>query len=128
MTQQLMLDPADIAFEEALEQLGGDRELLGEVVAIFLETAPDQIGQIEEALASGDMVRLQTVAHGLKGSAAAIGALEVSRTALELETLAQQGGDGDSAEILARLRGRIEELDRASAEMVWQGDSRHDVG
>ena len=66
--------------EGALERIGGDAELYEEVVQIFLEDVPVQLGILREALASGDLKVGERQAHSLKSAAANIGA-EAMRSA-----------------------------------------------
>ncbi len=116
----LLPSTPEIDFREALDQMGGDVELLHEVVGVFLETAQNLFREIDESLAEGDLPRLQTVAHGLKGSAASIGALEFSAVAGELEILAMQGEGAGAPEILSRLRESLTRLAAACAMVDWE--------
>jgi PAS domain S-box-containing protein len=60
--------PEGLHTKALLEGLGGDRKLLGELVALFLVDAPKLIARVERAIAKGDAVRLKEAAHALKGS------------------------------------------------------------
>lgn len=51
----------------ALEQMGGDEELMVELVELFLEDLPERLQEIEAALAAGDAEALSRAAHTLKG-------------------------------------------------------------
>ena len=70
---------------QALERVGGDRELLGEIAALFLEDAPDLLRRMREALSNGDAYGLERSAHALKGSVSNFGAKRVYDAALALE-------------------------------------------
>ena len=71
------IDPATI---QGLRELGGEDEpgLLGELIDIFLEDAPERMKDITEGLATGDIGRVERGAHTLKSSSANIGALGLS--------------------------------------------------
>ena len=58
----------------ALHWVGGDRRLLLEIVAIFVEEAPTRLAELKRAAAERDAVTLERVAHSLKGSAGILGA------------------------------------------------------
>jgi two-component system, sensor histidine kinase and response regulator len=60
--------PEGLQMNVLLEGLGGDRKLLGELVALFLADAPKLLTRVERAIAKGDAVRLKEAAHALKGS------------------------------------------------------------
>ena len=72
--------PIDTAVIQGLRELGGDDEpgLLGELIDIFLEDAPERMKDITEGLAAGDIGRVERGAHTLKSSSANIGALGLS--------------------------------------------------
>ena len=80
-------DPPHIA---ALRRIvGGDEKLLREVVRVFLEDAPAKLSALSIALAAQDATALAMAAHGLKGSAAALGARAATEAAAHLEALAR---------------------------------------
>ncbi len=71
--------------EGALERIGGDAELYDEVVQIFLEDVPVQLGILREALASGDLKVGERQAHSLKSAAANIGAEAMKAVCFQAE-------------------------------------------
>jgi CheY-like chemotaxis protein/HPt (histidine-containing phosphotransfer) domain-containing protein len=77
-------------FDEAdvLDRLGGDREILTEVAAIFRHTAPDLTGEMRAALDRRDAPALRRAAHTLKGAAGNLSAKRLSAVALEIESAA----------------------------------------
>jgi HPt (histidine-containing phosphotransfer) domain-containing protein len=116
----------ELAFAEALDAMGGDGELLQEIVEIFLETGPEQFAELEASIAAQDLAAMQTVAHGLKGSAASIGALGFAAVARELEFLAKAGSGDSAAALLARMRAQFAELEEVCAGVDWEGLPRLD--
>jgi HPt (histidine-containing phosphotransfer) domain-containing protein len=52
----------------ALDLTGGDKELLGEMVALFLEESATLLSDIRRAIDQGDAVTLRRSAHTLNGS------------------------------------------------------------
>jgi HPt (histidine-containing phosphotransfer) domain-containing protein len=78
----------------ALSRVGGDVELLREVVGLFLDDYPQSLELIREAVAKGDQSSLERHAHSLKGSVSTFGADEAFEAALALE---KQGRTGDLA-------------------------------
>ncbi|RKZ10064.1 hypothetical protein DRQ50_14675 [bacterium] len=119
MTVSTLPCTAELAFEEALDAMGGDGELLQEIVEIFLETGHEQLRQLETAAERGDMELLQNVAHSLKGSAASIGALGFAAVARDVECMARVGGRTHVQELLVHLREKYEELEAVCAEVDW---------
>jgi two-component system sensor histidine kinase/response regulator len=87
----------------ALSRVGGDVELLREVVGLFLDDYPQSLDMIRDAVARGDQSSLEQHAHSLKGSVSTFGAQEAYDAAMALE---KQGRTGDltcAAEGLRRL-------------------------
>jgi HPt (histidine-containing phosphotransfer) domain-containing protein len=91
----------------ALQMLGGDEDLLNEMVEIFLSDSPKLLRRLEEALSVGDSSKLELAAHSLKGELQYLGVLEAIDQAQRLE-IAGRDGELEGAEILlAALRGRL---------------------
>lgn len=78
----------------ALSRVGGDVELLREVVGLFLDDYPHSLEMIRDAVNKGDKSSLERHAHSLKGSVSTFGAQEAFEAALALE---KQGRTGDLA-------------------------------
>jgi HPt (histidine-containing phosphotransfer) domain-containing protein len=91
----------------ALDRVGGDEELLREVAHLFLREYPNMLGQIREAVSSGDARRVMEVAHTLKGSLATIGAENGAQTALILENMGRREELNGSADALVRLEASL---------------------
>jgi len=52
----------------ALESVGGDEDLLDEVLAIFLVESPKLLNQMEQALLQDNPCMLELAAHSLRGA------------------------------------------------------------
>ncbi len=76
----------------ALSRVGGDVELLKEVVELFLDDYPSTFEKIKGAVASRDATALEHHAHSLKGSVSTFGANRAFEAAFSLE---KQGRSGD---------------------------------
>lgn len=102
------LAPAvDIA--AGLERMMGDRAMYERVLARFRTDYRDAVGRIRTALAGGDTVLAQRLAHTLKGAAAMIEADGLRQGALALETALRAGGALDAA-MLARLEAELKRV------------------
>ncbi len=93
--------------EAALERLGGDAELLLETIQSFLEVAAELLGEIREAIASGDPKKTALLAHSVKGIAATLEARKLVAEARRLEVL---GSEGDLVGARAAMAGFESEL------------------
>ena len=85
-------------YTELLALMDGDRELLLELIDVFLEDAPQRIQAARSALADRNADAVYRAAHALKGSAGNFGAPEVVGRANRLEALAREN-DLDAAAI-----------------------------
>jgi CheY-like chemotaxis protein/HPt (histidine-containing phosphotransfer) domain-containing protein len=74
--------------------------LVADVVSVFLRETPDRIERIQAALKSGDLPGLESAAHGLKGSAGAVGA---QRLAQLCEAIERHGRERDAADCSASV-------------------------
>lgn len=94
----------------ALSRVGGDAELLKEVVELFLDDYPSTFEKIRDAVASRDASALEHHAHSLKGSVSTFGASRAFEAAFALE---KQGRSGDLTDVqdgLSRLEQALEAL------------------
>ncbi len=95
---------------QALGQLDGDRELLSEVIDIFVETIPELMDDLQSAISSNDAEQLQGVAHSLKGAASNICAEPVRFAAQQLEEMGQLGDFNEVETIMATLQDHVSAL------------------
>jgi signal transduction histidine kinase/DNA-binding response OmpR family regulator/HPt (histidine-containing phosphotransfer) domain-containing protein len=72
---------------ELLDRLGGDIDLLGEVINLFLEDCPRRLAAIGAAVGQRDGELIRAAAHALKGSAGTIAASAVFEAAQTLERI-----------------------------------------
>ena len=91
-----------ITFENLKAMMGAD--FIGELIDAYFEEAPQLIGQIEQALASGDAEVFRRAAHSLKSSSASFGALQFSARAKELEMIGKEGNLDGTFEKVADLK------------------------
>jgi PAS domain S-box-containing protein len=120
----LPVSPACAVDREALlNRVGGDEEVLREVVRIFLEDTPLQLEAMGKALVDRDAPTLRRLAHTLKGSSGTAGAVALQSAALALETAAA-AGDFDSARSLAQpVKDQFAEVEQQMTGwlVTWEG-------
>jgi HPt (histidine-containing phosphotransfer) domain-containing protein len=80
--------------DRVLESLGGDQELLWDVLGILLNELPRHMASLQEAIWSGDAGAIEHLAHSIKGELGYLSLAEVSRSARDIEA---SGRDGDIA-------------------------------
>ncbi|GJM23874.1 MAG: hypothetical protein DHS20C16_02890 [Phycisphaerae bacterium] len=102
-------DPIHI--ERALDQLGGDEELLHDVLRTFIETVPELLETIRTASAQSDATRLRVAAHSLKGAASNICADATQAVANQIEKMGQDGVPTSADSLLPELERHLSDLD-----------------
>ena len=75
----------------ALDRLGGDNALLGEVVKSFVSRIPEMAGALAAALQARDVALAGRHAHSLVGAAGAVGATAVLASASQVSDWLRQG-------------------------------------
>ncbi len=111
--QQVQAVPFDRA--EMLERLGGDTELLDDVLQVFLEECPRMLEEVRNAVDGGDANHVRRAAHSMKGALLNISAGPAAAAAEELEELGAEQRLDESAAVLHRLHHEIERLEQALA-------------
>lgn len=99
-----------IDLSRALESVDGDRNLLGELVEMFVEDISHQLKELEREIASEDMAKLEMSAHSLKGAVGNFGADAAYELAYELEEIGRQGQTEGAREVFNRLRSELERV------------------
>jgi len=96
--------------ELALLKMGGDEELLKEVVVAFLDACDATVRPVELAVKARDAKALRRAAHTLKGSVATFSTGPVYETALELERCGRDDCMETAQQSYQRLRSELEQL------------------
>jgi CheY-like chemotaxis protein len=89
--EQHPLEPAAFDHDELLSRLGGDEELLADVVKMFLEDCPKRLAAIRRAIDAADAPLVRAEAHALKGAAGNLSAGALSAAARAIESAAAAG-------------------------------------
>ena len=94
--------------EAALELVGGDEDILKEVIGVFLEyDYPDQFSRLKDGIDRHDAQTVKEAAHSIKGAVSSFGSKVLTGTALELE---EMGRNNDLTGAPAALRELEEEV------------------
>jgi PAS domain S-box-containing protein len=94
----------------ALSRVGGDSELLKEVVELFLDDYPSTLEKIKRAVTSRDATAVEHHAHSLKGSVSTFGANRAFEAAFALEKQGRSGDLTGAQEGLSQLEKALEAL------------------
>jgi HPt (histidine-containing phosphotransfer) domain-containing protein len=99
----------DMKAVDRIQRIAGDdgNSLLGQVVAQFAATSAPLLETIRAKSRDSDAQAVWRAAHGLRSSAAAIGARRVSQYCEEIEALARDDGILPTAAVLAELEDEV---------------------
>jgi CheY-like chemotaxis protein/HPt (histidine-containing phosphotransfer) domain-containing protein len=101
-----------------LAHIGDDRELLRDVIDIFLRESPRLLTAVRTAIAAADAAALHRAAHAVKGAILVFGADTAVAAAQRLETMGRQADLAHAAEAYAELEREVERLKPALAALA----------
>ncbi|HLE46692.1 MAG TPA: Hpt domain-containing protein [Candidatus Thermoplasmatota archaeon] len=94
--------------EKLYNDLGADEAVVRDLIATFLNEAPNLVHDIQNALAKNEALVFERAAHTLKSASATVGAMELSAVAKELEAVGHGGNLATGAPKVETLRGLLE--------------------
>ena len=100
----------------ALDQLVvnlGEREVVAELITVFLSDAPKLLESLRGAMAAGDAQEVRRAAHTLKSSSAPFGAAVLSELCGRLEEMARIGALEGASGVLDRVEINYEQVRNA---------------
>ena len=113
-------NPGSPIDQQVLAGLEADtsRDLIPELIGIFLKTADERASQIHSSLKTGSLEQVAAEAHALKSSSATFGATEVRRIRADLEIAGKNNDHAGAAQLSDALTGALEEARQALADYI----------
>ncbi|MBD3181476.1 response regulator [Candidatus Poribacteria bacterium] len=103
---------------ELMERFAGDTDLLAEVTSLFLQTYPEMMSAIRDAIQKDDSQLLYTEAHNLKGTLGNLAALTAYEESYKLEKISLKGDMEEAKRIFENLQKEIQRLSKALLVLV----------
>ncbi len=100
----------EIDWSIALDAVGGDHELLREVMSAFLAELPNLRDELRRAIETQDAASIRRLAHTLKGSMRTLGATETGAFAEEMETRGRNEELGGVSELWIEFENSLNTL------------------
>lgn len=100
---------------KGLAVTGGDRKLLGELIALFEKESAKQLADLGEAINNRNSAQINLTAHTIKGSLGALGSVAALDTAGAIELLASDGSIESAAKLYAKLSDEVSEFIQEAA-------------
>ncbi|RJP33860.1 MAG: response regulator [Candidatus Omnitrophota bacterium] len=108
--------------EHLFMEYGDDKELLNELIHLFMQESESHISIIQKAITDRDSQALEREAHSLKGSASNFASPLTVASALALEQLGKQGDFTNADQAFHELKQRIELLQNALRRLLEEMD------
>jgi two-component system sensor histidine kinase/response regulator len=107
-----MIETMNDSIDQAalMDRLAGDRELLLELIGLYLDDEQGLIGHVADAIAAGDATRIARAAHTLKGSVGNFCAASAHAAAGALEAAARGGRLADAPVLFERLLAELDKV------------------
>ncbi len=110
--------PEDIS--TMLKQVFSDKDLLEELIDLFLQDSRQEIPLLRESAGKGDSTNIIRLAHGLKGELGNLGVSRASDLARQIEDKAKEEVLESIYPLLDALEQEIELLERFFANPEWK--------
>jgi two-component system, sensor histidine kinase and response regulator len=117
-----LVDPkeARINLTELMARVENDRDLLRELLGLFIEEFPGKLEALAKAVASGDLAQVRVLSHALKGALLNMSITQAAGQAAHLEQIAHNGQKEQLREAFAgferQVKGLLPELQAHLAE------------
>jgi len=104
-----------------MHHVGDDRELMREIIEIFLATVPQMLADLRGAVVSGDCQKVEQAAHALRGAARNFFCPSVEQAALALEAMGRSRDLADAKSAFGVLAEKLDKL-RSLLELMLRGE------
>ncbi|MBC7966892.1 MAG: response regulator [Fuerstia sp.] len=110
-------DSGSIDTQALMNSISGDMELLDDLIDLFRSNSTDLVGEMQQAIESGDCAALGSAAHSLKGAVSTFSAKNALEAAQTVERLARDEDLDGATEAFDRLESELDELIHELAEL-----------
>ncbi|HYK88629.1 MAG TPA: response regulator, partial [Acidobacteriota bacterium] len=99
----------ELATDAIIMRMGGNPQLLSELVGLFQADCPRLLSQMNEAINRVELATIVTAAHTIRGSLDLFGLSEASKAAMEIESSGHEGDLERAAKALAALQRELDQ-------------------
>lgn len=110
----LVLDPVVLGGLRELDE--GEGAILRETVTVFLDSTPEKLEYLRQALDTGDLEAVERLAHTLKSSSGIIGGQRMTAVCARLEGCARRGSLDHGSAMLQTISEHFAALRSALAD------------
>ena len=98
---------------EMLERLGGDAEMLNDLIDLFLTECPKMLQGVREATEREDPSTIERTGHALKGACLNLSSKQAAAVAEKIEAAGRGDQLGETRALLAQLSDELSLLSEA---------------
>lgn len=102
--------PPPVDFDQALDVVGRDVDLMEEVVHMFLDEYREQLDALSMAVETGDAKAVEKKAHRLRGAVNNIGGKDAAALAHQLETMGEEAKIAGADAVLKQFKEKLTEV------------------
>lgn len=106
-----------IDLKDVLDRVQDDKELLLELLDIYIEDFISKRTALKEAIATKDFTKIKEVAHSMKGASGNISAKRMYESCLKLEQLARANSTDEMEALAQTIDGQFEEIKANAAKL-----------
>jgi HPt (histidine-containing phosphotransfer) domain-containing protein len=108
-----------INWEEAMNQVGGDRDFLEEVLQDLMNEAETARAEIAQGIKDNDFSLISKAAHRIKGSASYLCCEDVRKVSLDMQELGHEGMQpgANHREIMHKIESAFQDYERFIQEL-----------
>jgi signal transduction histidine kinase/DNA-binding response OmpR family regulator len=94
-------------------QKEGEPSLIDKIIVIYLQTTPNLLQELRQALDASDADRMRKAAHSLKSSSANVGAMKLSELCKEVEILGKCGSTKGAGMFMANIEREFQQVEKS---------------
>lgn len=117
-TNELTAPGAGIDRTTVLERVGGNRDVLRQLIGVFYQDCNTQMAGLRDAIRDADADGVRGAAHTLKGMVAFFGQTGAAESARGLEDLGMRGELGGASPLCAELARELAKIEAGLAEFA----------
>lgn len=106
-----------IDLKDVLDRVQDDKELLLELLDIYIEDFVSKRTALGEAITSKDLTKIKEVAHSMKGASGNISAKRMYESCLKLEQLARANDTNGLEDLAKTVDSQFEEIKANAAKL-----------
>jgi two-component system, sensor histidine kinase and response regulator len=104
-------------------QKKGRKDILSQVITLYLDHLPAQLRELHDAISSGDASAIHRLAHSLKSGSANLGAMTLSSFFEEVESMGRMNSIDHAAELLSKIETESIAVETALKSELQRGNN-----